>query len=210
MHPRSCPLCLFEMESAANFCPRCGHNLSQAPLEGWVVKGVDLRHVARWQRRLLWYVLAAMLMQCLPAMGPPSLMAKLLDENAIAALLVFLGCVAFLVLILVGVVRMLGALRKPVWMQVLYGVFLLAPCVNLLLLLIANRHATQALRAAGLKVGFMGVPDEQVVRVLSRFNCRQCGYSLIGNLSGRCPECGTPSPFAAMIMPAPSVPPTPL
>jgi len=22
--------------------------------------------------------------------------------------------------------------------------------------------------------------------------CRQCGYDLTGNLSGRCPECGTP------------------
>lgn len=209
MHPPSCPLCLLEIQAAANFCPRCGHNLSEAPLEGWVVKGVDLRHVARWQRRLLWYVLAAMLMQCLPVVGPPGIMAKLIDENLVVALLVSAGFLAFLVLILVGVVRMLSALRKPVWMQVLYGVFLLAPCVNLLLLLIANRHATQALRSAGLKVGFMGVPDAQVVRVLDRFNCRQCGYSLIGNTSGRCPECGTPSPFAAMAVPAPGVPPMP-
>jgi predicted amidophosphoribosyltransferase len=32
---------------------------------------------------------------------------------------------------------------------------------------------------------------EQVERVLGLYRCRKCGYSLIGNTSGICPECGT-------------------
>ena len=35
-----------------------------------------------------------------------------------------------------------------------------------------------------------GLAHGQIGRFLNRLECRQCGYNLTGNLSGRCPECG--------------------
>jgi hypothetical protein len=32
-----------------------------------------------------------------------------------------------------------------------------------------------------------------------RDGCVTCGYNLIGNVSGRCPECGTPIALAAAV-----------
>ncbi|HPM25002.1 MAG TPA: hypothetical protein PLP66_13930, partial [Phycisphaerae bacterium] len=75
---------------------------------------------------------------------------------------------------------------------VLYTILMFAPCVNLIILLVINQQATAVLRKAGLRVGLMGVKDEQVVRLLGLYCCRKCSYSLIGNVSGVCPECGTP------------------
>jgi hypothetical protein len=31
-------------------------------------------------------------------------------------------------------------------------------------------------------------------RRFSPGHCRKCGYNLTGNVTGRCPECGTPTP----------------
>jgi hypothetical protein len=104
-----------------------------------------------------------------------------------------------LVFVVVGVVMMLAALQRHVVLIILFAILMIAPCINLLVLLIANSMATSALRAAGLQVGFMGVKDEDVVRLLSPNLCRQCSYNLTGNVSGRCPECGTAIPRAQPI-----------
>ncbi|MEW6252552.1 MAG: hypothetical protein AB1716_18090 [Planctomycetota bacterium] len=67
---------------------------------------------------------------------------------------------------------------------------------NLLVLLVISQQTTGALRAAGLRVGFMGVKDEDLLRVLDVWRCHGCGYSLVGNVSGVCPECGRPTGWA--------------
>jgi hypothetical protein len=40
-------------------------------------------------------------------------------------------------------------------------------------------------------------------RVLGPGHCRQCGYDLTGNVTGRCPECGTPTRGAEVAAPLP-------
>jgi hypothetical protein len=42
-----------------------------------------------------------------------------------------------------------------------------------------------------LALHIVGRRDSLKRRFASITTCRSCGYSLIGNLSGRCPECGT-------------------
>ena len=93
---------------------------------------------------------------------------------------------------------MLAAMRRHIVVICLYGLLMFAPCVNLVILLLVNSLATRVLRKAGLSVGLMGVKDEDVVRLLSPNLCRKCAYNLTGNVSGRCPECGTPIPQAAV------------
>lgn len=166
----------------------CGTNLSgPAPLPGWVRQGLDLRRVARQQRRLLWYVLAILVFQVLlysSAAGPLPPWFNLFLLPVMLALNI---------LIIVGVLQLLAALRRSVIVRILYAVVLFAPCFNLLMLAAANVQATRALRQAGLRVGFMGVKDDDLVRVLDQYRCHTCGYSLIGNTSGICPECGAPA-----------------
>ncbi len=181
-----CPACqrpLSEgMESAAR-CPACGHDFSLAPPKpGWVAKGIDLRMVARRQRLLIWFVLAAIGLSCSPLLT--------LGLHPGFGLILAGGHLIVLLLVVVGVVQMLAALRTHILVRIIYIVFLIAPCINILTLLVANRQATRALKKAGLHVGFMGVKDEEITRLLGPYRCRRCGYSLIGNMSGRCPECG--------------------
>lgn len=46
-------------EQGVSCCTACGYNLTWADRPGWVVRGVDLRTVARRQRQLPWFVLGA-------------------------------------------------------------------------------------------------------------------------------------------------------
>ena len=43
----------------------------------------------------------------------------------------------------------------------------------------------------GIPFGLFGTARETAERFLEDRCCRQCGYDLTGNVSGRCPECGT-------------------
>ncbi|MFO0973029.1 MAG: hypothetical protein U1A27_06275 [Phycisphaerae bacterium] len=53
-------------------------------------------------------------------------------------------------------------------------------------------HALQT--AAGLYLLFGGRPVRRLLeRALADGGCRECGYDLTGNASGRCPECGVPA-----------------
>lgn len=100
-----------------------------------------------------------------------------------------LQVVVYLFLV-VGVVLLLTAQGNHPLMTIMCGILMLAPCANLLLLLLVNMSVTRTLRRAGLPVGFMGVRDEDVERVLNPMLCKGCSYDLTGNISGRCPECG--------------------
>jgi hypothetical protein len=67
---------------------------------------------------------------------------------------------------------------------------MLAPSVDLILLVLINESATITLREAGLRVGLTGVKQDDLERVLNPALCTGCGYELMGNVSGICHECG--------------------
>jgi hypothetical protein len=164
----------------------------------WVRDGVDLRLLAKRQRRLLWMVLALFVGQFAPVFLVPILQMQ-------SALVIF-GAIQIvyllaLVLILVGTLQMLHATGAGVLSIIICAVTMLIPFVNLFVLLIVNGIAVGKLRRAGLHVGLIGVKDEEVVRVLCSYLCRKCGYNLTGNVSGRCPECGTPVPQPPLAQP---------
>ena len=146
--------------------------------------GVDLRAVARYQRRLFCYAIPAVAI----IFVPPAL-AQVRPGLGVVA-----GCFLFALMILVsaGVARLLGALRAPVAARIACIALLLAPGVSVLMLVVLRFATTKILGSAGLRVGLTGVCDRDVLRVMDPCRCRHCGYSLVGNSSGRCPECGAP------------------
>lgn len=159
----------------------------------------DIRKLATRQRWLVWMVLLLLMMQVLPILIEeymrPGPAAEIV--GGIFALMLMLT----MFLVVVGAILIMVVDGTHVVMIVLAAVFLFAPCVNLLILLLINRRATRTLRAAGLKVGLVGVNPEQLERILNPSLCTKCGYNLTGNLSGLCPECGTALPLTPPIVP---------
>ena len=175
-------------------CPHCGRVPAPADETSmWVRDGVDIRRLAKRQRRLLWMVLALIAGQFAPV-----LLASILPTQGAFLIrgVLHIAYLLAMILILMGALQMLHATGAGVLTIVIYAIGMLIPYINLLVLLLINGTAVGKLRRAGLHVGFMGVKDEEVLRILCSYLCRQCGYNLTGNVSGRCPECGTPVPAA--------------
>jgi hypothetical protein len=144
----------------------------------------DIRKLARRQRWVLWMLLAAIGSQ----VGVSMLSARFASPVMLIGLVLLQ--LSFLVLLIVGSILVLHAQGTHPIVTILCAIVMIAPTGNLLLLVLINRSVTRTLRKAGLHVGFMGVKDEEVERVLDPSLCRGCGYNLTGNVSGVCPECG--------------------
>lgn len=160
--------------------------------------GVDLRIVARRQRWLVWLFFGAVL----------SFLVAFLPLHRFGAAAVRAAELTRLVihfLLLIGVVLTLHATRAQVITTVICGLLMLAPCVNLLILTYASLRATNLLEDAGLRVGLLGgVRDKDVMHAMNPHLCRSCGYNLTGNVSGRCPECGSEIRRANVVRIAPA------
>ena len=142
----------------------------------------NLRKLASRQRRILWLLLAGIASFFLPFLPL---------GNNLAAQFLWVGLhlvVALLVVISVGL--LLSAEGTHPIVTVLTALCMVIPLVNLLILLRVNDSATRTLKAAGLRVGLMGVSKAEVEKLLAPGVCKKCGYSLEGNTSGICPECG--------------------
>ena len=145
----------------------------------------DIRKLARRQRWVIWLVLLVIVAQFSP----------FLHWGRYGMIVVTVGAVVQLavhVLMIVGVILLVSAQGTRLVITILCGLFMVAPCGNLVVLLLVNRSVTRTLRRAGLRVGLMGVNPEEVERTINPELCTGCGYNLTGNVSGYCPECGRP------------------
>jgi len=93
---------------------------------------------------------------------------------------------------LVAVWQLMSALRWSIVGRLVCMILLFVPVANLGVLVALSESANRAFRRVGIRVGFMGVADEVVRRRLLTNLCIECGYDLTGNVSGICPECGSP------------------
>lgn len=149
----------------------------------------DLMKLARRQRWLIWLFLAGFLLQVFPPM-------LVFQGRAftLAAILIGVGQLFLFVLMVVGAVMLVSAQGSHPAVTGLVGLFMLAPCANLIVLLLVSLSVNRTFRRAGIRVGFFGVNEEALERALDPMLCRGCGYNLTGNESGVCPECGRPCP----------------
>jgi len=158
-----------------------------------------VRRLAMWQRRLSWGVLAIGLNLLLLILVPSKPTASTIGTILLGAV-TFAWCLN-IVLLLIAAAGVLGAINVRRTTIAILILALLVPPTSGFALLIADILALRQLRRAGLRIGFFGIKDEEVVRVLSAALCGQCGYNLTGNVSGRCPECGTPVPQPPLVQP---------
>ncbi len=70
-------------------------------------------------------------------------------------------------------------------------VLALLPVVSGFVIVVANIWAWRSFRRIGLPWHPLGWSERELRNAFARCFCRQCGYNLTGNISGRCPECGT-------------------
>lgn len=89
------------------------------------------------------------------------------------------------------IVLLLRAFKDPPVAIVVQAWIATMPFMDILMLMITALRVRTALAESGVKVGWLWVSDDEVARRLAGLACRKCGYTLTGNVSGRCPECGT-------------------
>ncbi len=166
------------LRRARRCCPRCGSEIVPLPK-----RVPDFRKLAKRQRWIIWLVLASMTTQIAPffAFG---------GFGSVAVIILVVLQIVIHAAMIVGAVLVLVARRAHVAVIILAGILMLAPCVNLFVLVVINVSATRTLRRTGVRVRFMGVDPEELERVLNTDLCKGCGYNLTGNVSGICPECG--------------------
>lgn len=187
--------------TTSGYCRGCGHDLIRTAAPPAWKRGVDLREVARRQRAIQYLVLGLLVIvglgMLLPIVAPVGRgLASRAGMNVVAMLqtaqvVIWTACG---IISAVLVARLTLAMRFNLFSVIAYTLLSLAPCFNVLVLLSASSQASAMLKLAGLKVGLMGVSDEQVLRVLSSNRCHACGYILApGMVSALCPECGEPT-----------------
>ena len=118
----------------------------------------EIRRLAFSQKLILYAILGNIIFYVAQGafVGP---MAKD-PQLAPIALLVTLGTLGLALVVLcvmiVGVVMMSQALRINIVVTIFRCLFLLVPCLGLVVLLVLNQKATAALKERGVRVGFMG------------------------------------------------------
>jgi hypothetical protein len=115
----------------------------------------NIRKLAQRQRWLIWLVLVSIISQFFPLTPLGSYGMFVAIAFSIVAILVY-------VFMIVGVVLLLSAHGTHIVLIILCGILMMAPCGNLLLLLLVNQVVTRTLKRAGLHVGLLGVRPEEV------------------------------------------------
>lgn len=110
----------------------------------------DLRRVAKYQRAIMFCILAYLAAVPLQFIVPQ----ELLPFVGIGAGLVVITGMVF--------VFLLSTKVYGVALGIVLGLFSLIPCLGLLILLMVNSKATNVLKSNGIKVGFLGA-DPSVI-----------------------------------------------
>lgn len=169
--------------------------MTSSPAETTLAQRVDVLRAARYQRwiaRLLFVLIVVQVgaFSIIPRFGP------IVSVSLIAAL------VAGSTVAVVFVVLLLAALRSTPSPIVVCAVFAFLPFVNLIVLMFVCVVAMARLQDVGIRVGFFGTRNTEIEPMSRLLGCPQCGYSLYGNTSARCPECGWEVPRAREPEPA--------
>lgn len=151
-------------------------------------KRVDLVNVAKSQKLLLIGLLISIIAYVL-VLFASSLPVVGRAVATISGAILYLGG---LITVLIGMFRLSRAVGSNTIMAILAAIALFVPFVGVLIMLLENRRATKALKASGVKVGFLGVSGKEMQKLVEGV-CAKCGYDM-RSLPGRaCPECASVS-----------------
>lgn len=143
---------------------------------------VDLIKVATRQRGLIWLILLSILAM----LG----FFALISVSSIAVLIFGGFLIIFQLLALIQTFRLSAAMKSGYILPILLIFGIVIPFLGLIMLLLISGQANGLFKAAGVKIGFMGVPKSEYPK-LTKGNCPGCGYSRDGlEPLQTCPECG--------------------
>lgn len=129
---------------------------------------MNIADVAKWQKLLLWIILAQIILIIvavgLAATGSlgaqpaaPGAGSQAASAGATAAVLAIqVVSVGLSIASVVVIILLTGALGWGVAARVISALLMFCPIISLITLLVINAKATGALKAAGYKVGLMG------------------------------------------------------
>lgn len=109
----------------------------------------EIRKIAEYHKLLLWSILVAILANFI----------RFALNNSPIGLLVYFAAAGFEIFALYKLGR---SLKYSIVLMIFLFVCLFIPLVSLLILLFVNSQAITALKAAGIKVGFMGADLESI------------------------------------------------
>jgi DNA-directed RNA polymerase subunit RPC12/RpoP len=180
----SCGARLDGIDDPTAACPRCGGAITHAKTDAeYVLEQYDVRAVAQGQRQLIKY---ASYLVCIMIVAIFVVQVLGIGERGHAMLVVWCA----VIIPAVGAVRLLQIADEPRLRQVLTAVLMLIPVVNFFVLLSVNGLATSILTRAGLHVGYEGVSEKEVDRLLGGQHCAHCGAELDEGDAAVCPDCG--------------------
>jgi|GEM_PF-147166 len=113
--------------------------------------GDDLAEIAKWQKYMIWLVLAQILAPIFLVMEGAKL-SRL--SSALPAYFVMVLCIGFIVFGVYFAYNLARSVRECA--AVLYALLILLPGINILVLLVLNGTATGILRGNGIRVGLKG------------------------------------------------------
>ncbi len=191
-----CPAChtsIVEGPEPAG-CPTCGLDLKRnPPVALWAMDGEDIRRACR---AALWLLILPLLTLPIYGLAYGLIPVTIAGASAFVEVLQWTSCILSLVLTLAGLpplLTMMRAMGYPPALRVIATLLTLIPCLSQLTLMGAGLTAAARLRDSGLRAWPWNVADDDLLYLGQPFACTKCGYSLIGNTSGVCPECGTPT-----------------
>jgi hypothetical protein len=157
----------------------------------------NLRDIARHHRWVMIalaatsiYYFVALPLNLLPSLGPCGLSGL----PFMVSLFVF---IAIKLYSLTSFVRLSESLNDPVIVSIIQFLLMFVFLIDVAILAIAALPRALTVRAAGVNIRWYWISPTLVSRQMSAELCTRCGYNLTGNVSGRCPECGTPTERAA-------------
>jgi|GEM_PF-2977255 len=144
-----CNKCGTEIAERNNFCAKCGQP-TNAPVFQYkqiVYQKEDIIKIAKYQTWLIFGILFLIILT--PLVWIPGIV------NTLASFLYF----ANLVFYITAFCLLRTAQKGNIAVTVILAFLLFLPLVSLFILLVVNAGATNRLKAAGLKIGLMGVTN---------------------------------------------------